>query len=82
MGTGIECSTSSLLVANKTCRMTQINGSSQVYSIDVYFQDGIEINEVFVITDILFSSCLTNILIEFQFFAHVCENGVESVLIV
>lgn len=45
----MECSSDSALVENKTCEMTQINATSQVYTIDVYFKDGVEIGQVFVI---------------------------------
>lgn len=57
-------------MANKSCKMTHTTESKQLYNIDVYFNDGVEINELFVILTIvnIFDFILTLQIISYIFF--------------
>lgn len=70
---GIECSTDSILVANKTCTFTFLNETKPLYGIDVYFKDNVEINELFVIILEILNVCdfKFNSFIEFGKFQNI-----------
>lgn len=73
---GIECSTDSILVANKTCTLTFLNETKPLYGIDVYFKDNVEINELFVIILKILYFC------DIKFNSHIVFGKFQSTIFI